>query len=709
MIYNRLKRISANLFAVFCLCLAAQLTTTAPVLAFEKTETGSFLVAQANTPQSKAEERARKKAERARKKAERKRKRQQQQRAKQQQRQQQKKAQQQRRQQQKRAQQQRRQQQKAQQERRRKQKAQQERRRKQAAERKRQQQQQRAQQRKKQQQQKAAQEQRRKQAEERKRRRQEQKRAQQRKKQQQQKAAQERRRKQAEERKRKQQQRAQQRQKQKQPAAAQQTRQQKADERKAKREERQRAKQEQRQQRANERKAKSDERQRAKQEQRQQKADEREAKKAANQAKKQERSRLQSLRERAQQRQKRERQRSRLAAKERRKLERQEQRIKQAEQRRRNRLAREARRNKAQTARLERRRNQLRQRLQAEPNRRAAQRERRQRRLQRQRAWEQRQARRDRRGLRRDFGFFRGSRVLRRNDDRVIFAALAGVAVGAAATALFVQSNDDPRFGWQARDFYVEPVGGGWTRTVVVRPDGSRVITIRDSSGFLVRRYREFPDDRRVFYFNNQPSWWDDEEIYVDVEPVNVQIPRERYVVEPSYAPVEAIYEAATSPPVEELDRTYTLNQVLVNSRLRDYMPRIDLDTITFASGSSEVPLAEVDKLETIGVAIEKAIKENPGEVYLIEGHTDAVGTDVANVELSDKRASAVADILTSYFSVPPENLVTQGYGERYLKVKTSSSEQANRRVAIRRITPLLSKSKDEVAFDDQGNEVFSN
>ncbi|MEM8686862.1 MAG: OmpA family protein [Pseudomonadota bacterium] len=195
----------------------------------------------------------------------------------------------------------------------------------------------------------------------------------------------------------------------------------------------------------------------------------------------------------------------------------------------------------------------------------------------------------------------------------------------------------------------------------------------------------------------------------MDVEPARVQIPRERYVVEPSYAPVDAIYNAATSAPVDELDRTYTLNQVLVNARLRDYMPRIDLDAITFASGSAEIPLSQVDKLETIGVAIEQAIKDNPGEVYLIEGHTDAVGSDVSNLELSDRRASAVADILTSYFGVPPENLVTQGYGERYLKVNTSASEQANRRVAIRRITPLLSKSKDEVAFDDQGNEVFSN
>ena len=49
-----------------------------------------------------------------------------------------------------------------------------------------------------------------------------------------------------------------------------------------------------------------------------------------------------------------------------------------------------------------------------------------------------------------------------------------------------------------------------------------------------------------------------------------------------------------------------------------------------------------------------------------------------------------MADALTNVFGIPPENLTTQGYGERYLKVKTQQQERENRRVAIRRITPLV-------------------
>jgi outer membrane protein OmpA-like peptidoglycan-associated protein len=49
--------------------------------------------------------------------------------------------------------------------------------------------------------------------------------------------------------------------------------------------------------------------------------------------------------------------------------------------------------------------------------------------------------------------------------------------------------------------------------------------------------------------------------------------------------------------------------------------------------------------------------------MFLIEGHTDAVGSDEHKLSLSDRRAEMVAIILTE-FGVPQENLATQGYGE---------------------------------------------
>jgi outer membrane protein OmpA-like peptidoglycan-associated protein len=73
-------------------------------------------------------------------------------------------------------------------------------------------------------------------------------------------------------------------------------------------------------------------------------------------------------------------------------------------------------------------------------------------------------------------------------------------------------------------------------------------------------------------------------------------------------------------------------------------------------------------------------------------GHTDAVGSEDDNLSLADRRASAVAEILTDQFDVPPENLITQGYGEQYLKVDTQGPERLNRRVTVLNITRLMAE-----------------
>ena len=51
---------------------------------------------------------------------------------------------------------------------------------------------------------------------------------------------------------------------------------------------------------------------------------------------------------------------------------------------------------------------------------------------------------------------------------------------------------------------------------------------------------------------------------------------------------------------------------------------------------------------------MERLLSENPAETFLIEGHTDAVGSDDANLVLSDKRAESVANALTNVFAIAP-------------------------------------------------------
>ena len=142
---------------------------------------------------------------------------------------------------------------------------------------------------------------------------------------------------------------------------------------------------------------------------------------------------------------------------------------------------------------------------------------------------------------------------------------------------------------------------------------------------------------------------------------------------------------------MERVERLYSLGDVKRSARIRDKLPRIDLDTINFATGSADISQDQINKLLDVADAMKRIIDRNPAETFLIEGHTDAVGSEDANLALSDARADSVASALTANFQIPPENLTTQGYGEQYLKVNTDGPNAENRRVAIRRITPLVS------------------
>ena len=123
-------------------------------------------------------------------------------------------------------------------------------------------------------------------------------------------------------------------------------------------------------------------------------------------------------------------------------------------------------------------------------------------------------------------------------------------------------------------------------------------------------------------------------------------------------------------------------------------MPRVDLDTVTFDTGSWEVTPDQVDRLAAIADSINRAVAANPSEVFLVEGHTDAVGP-----RLTTCRCQTGARNRSDWcsFAVPAENLTTQGYGEQYLKVPTQGPERANRRVTMRRITPLLTGRNDAI------------
>jgi len=253
-----------------------------------------------------------------------------------------------------------------------------------------------------------------------------------------------------------------------------------------------------------------------------------------------------------------------------------------------------------------------------------------------------------------------------------------------------IRHNETSRFLMMgAREVGVDRRGTE-TTTIVERPDGTRIITITDDDGRLIRRIRRAPDGREIIIIDSRDTWQPGATYYVDLPPPVVRIPPERYIVEAARATPEIIYETLMAPPVERIDRRYSLEQIRYSQPLRERMSRVDLDTINFDLGSWEIAPDQINRLAVIANAIGRAVNANPAEVFLIEGHTDAVGSDVDNLSLSDRRAESAALALTERFGIPAENLTTQGYGEQYLKVPTQAAERANRRVTVRRITPLL-------------------
>jgi outer membrane protein OmpA-like peptidoglycan-associated protein len=245
---------------------------------------------------------------------------------------------------------------------------------------------------------------------------------------------------------------------------------------------------------------------------------------------------------------------------------------------------------------------------------------------------------------------------------------------------------------------FEQQAGDGQRITTDNAPDGSQIVTVSDADGNVFRRTRKPASGEVVVLIEAKPA--DKQQIAAGLDylrrlpPIVLDIPMRQYVVAGRQATPQVIEETLAAPPIEQVERPYALAEIRTSVRLRDKLRRVDIDTIDFDEGQATLAEDQVAQLDGVGHALADIIGTRPDEVFLIEGHTDAVGSELANLMLSDRRAEAVAEVLTYSYKVAAENLVTQGYGAQYLKVPTEAPERENRRVTIRRITPLLRGKK---------------
>jgi outer membrane protein OmpA-like peptidoglycan-associated protein len=258
----------------------------------------------------------------------------------------------------------------------------------------------------------------------------------------------------------------------------------------------------------------------------------------------------------------------------------------------------------------------------------------------------------------------------------------------------YVEHDERDRLRAGSEDVYYDRLGGGRVRETIVRPNGVQLVTVSNRWGDVIQRSRIMPDGREYVLFYNDDSFERPRDAFVDpgrrLPPLRLSIPIGEYILDATMARPSAFLEFLMEPPVEQVERLYSVEEVRRSARIRDKVRRIDLDTLTFEFGKASIAEDQIQRLSDVADAMTTILEANPAETFLIEGHTDAVGRDDANLLLSDRRAETIAVALSDVFGIPPENLVTQGYGERYLKIRTEAPERLNRRVTIRRITALV-------------------
>ncbi|SHN67204.1 OmpA family protein [Bradyrhizobium erythrophlei] len=112
--------------------------------------------------------------------------------------------------------------------------------------------------------------------------------------------------------------------------------------------------------------------------------------------------------------------------------------------------------------------------------------------------------------------------------------------------------------------------------------------------------------------------------------------------------------------------------------------PKIDLD-IQFEYNSAKISQASLPAVQELGKAL-----SNPafkGSTFVVAGHTDAIGGESFNQDLSERRADTIKQYLSAKFGIAGSDLVAVGYGKTRLKDPNAPAAAVNRRVQVVNLT----------------------
>ena len=126
--------------------------------------------------------------------------------------------------------------------------------------------------------------------------------------------------------------------------------------------------------------------------------------------------------------------------------------------------------------------------------------------------------------------------------------------------------------------------------------------------------------------------------------------------------------------------RSLSLGEREEIAELATAKPKIDLD-IQFEYNSARINQASLSTVQELGKAL--STPELKGSTFVVAGHTDAIGGDAFNQDLSERRADTIKRYLADKYGIAGADLVTVGYGKSKLKDPGAPAAAVNRRVQV--------------------------
>lgn len=103
---------------------------------------------------------------------------------------------------------------------------------------------------------------------------------------------------------------------------------------------------------------------------------------------------------------------------------------------------------------------------------------------------------------------------------------------------------------------------------------------------------------------------------------------------------------------------------------------------INFGFDSTQILADSEPMLQSLGEML--GMDTAKGRSIVIEGHTDAVGDEAYNQQLSEARAAAIRQYLVEHYGIAPKRLLAVGKGERQLLQTEDPAASVNRRASFR-------------------------